>query len=576
MNLRSRMAGKVQTVMQHRFSRGTALITAMTVLFVVFVTGSGILSLSVQAMRRGRLDALRVRALALAEAGAEKAILYLRTTAPNNSTDGSWRTAGMTETVADDGEYQIVVQDGTGENAGKIIVTSTGRAHDGSLLEVRRAIRVAIKLEREDISIWNNAIFGGVGQSGKSINGNVRIRGGVHLLGDGEPFTDLDSDQRWDSGEPYTDKNANNTYDIGEPYTDTDGDGHRDPREQFDDINGNGTRDPALTVTDLSSEFSGDANVGNNYTGMPVALKSLLPALPTTGYGGDLVDTIRAKLRVKHGRVNISGTASVGDPNVVGGSPPVKETMDGTYVSDGYGGNKGATQVYSDNGTKFKYNLGNMVDFPTLTSPVVKDGVQYSTYMEYLTTVGLVVTGNVTLTPGTAYGPKVDAKGNMLYVDASGNMTIKGIVYVAGDIKLARKNGDDDDDEAGGGFRYSGRGTLVSTGNIYVSSDVLPSTPTFPVNHAIGFIARRRIELATGNGDSHLTLSGAFYAQEQIRSVKQNELAGTFVSSYYSMQNVPHMYQVPALPDYLPPGMPGAGRVWIKNIRLDSWREVRV
>jgi hypothetical protein len=40
------------------------------------------------------------------------------------------------------------------------------------------------------------------------------------------------------------------------------------------------------------------------------------------------------------------------------------------------------------------------------------------------------------------------------------------------------------------------------------------------------------------------------------------------------MSNVPHMYQIPSLPDYLPPGMPGSGRIWIKTLRIDSWREI--
>ena len=76
------------------------------------------------------------------------------------------------------------------------------------------------------------------------------------------------------------------------------------------------------------------------------------------------------------------------------------------------------------------------------------------------------------------------------------------------------------------------------------------------------------------SGDSQLTMAGAFYAQEQVVSQKQNELAGTFVSSYYSMQNVPHMYQVPTLTDNLPPGMPGATPLWIVTTRVISWREI--
>ena len=71
----------------------------------------------------------------------------------------------------------------------------------------------------------------------------------------------------------------------------------------------------------------------------------------------------------------------------------------------------------------------------------------------------------------------------------------------------------------------------------------------------MGFIARKDMSVGVS---SQLSVSGAFYAQQRITSSKQNELAGTFVSSYYSMTNVPHMYQVPKLVDNLPPGMPRA------------------
>lgn len=553
--------------MKRKSHRGSALAVSMTVLVVTFVTGAGVLSLSMQSMRRGRLDALRARALALAEAGAEKAIYYLRTTAPNGSVNGAWRTTGFTETIANQGDYTIVVQDGAGENAGKVVVTSTGIARDGAVLTMRRAVRVAMKLDEEDISVWNNVIFGGVGQTGRSINGNIAIRGNVHLLGDGETFTDVDHDGHWDAGETYTDLNLNGHWDLGELFVDTDGDGRFDTREPFDDVNGNSTRDPALTVTDLSSEISGDANIGNNYDGMPSGLRNLLPAVDPTPFNGESVQSLKAKLRVKHGRVDISGSASVGEPQATGGSPPVKETMDGVFVNDGFGGNQGTSQVYSDNGTRQKYNLGNMVTFPTLTEPTVQGGVSYLSYMSYLQTVGLNIVGPLTLQPGTAYGPVSDGKGNSFQVDTAGNISIQGIVYVNGDITLNRNGGNQT-------MHYSGRGTLVSTGNVYAHTDLTPSSPTFPTNSALGVIGRHRVELATGAGDSQLTLAGAFYAQEQVVSQKQNEIAGSFVASYFSMQNVPHMYQVPALSRNLPPGMPGSGLIVIKTIRIDSWREV--
>jgi hypothetical protein len=427
---------------------------------------------------------------------------------------------------------------------------------------------VIIKLNREDISIWNNAIFGGVGQAGRSINGNVAIRGSVHLLGDGETWTDVDGDKHWDAGEPYTDSNHNGVYNAGESYTDLDGDGRRDATEAFEDVNGNGNCDPPLTVTDMTSDLGGTASIGNNYDIMPSSLRNLIPDPPTTVVGGETVETLNAKLRAKHGFVSISGDAEVGEPDSSGGSPMRKELMDGTFVSDGFGGNSGSSHVYSDNGSNTKYDLGDgLVTFPTLTAPTVKNGVSYSTYMDYLRTSGLNINSTINIQPGSSYGPVLDLKGNYLYVDTSGNMIIRGIVYVNGDINLSKSGGNKS-------MRYIGRGTLVSTGSVNINVDLIPSSASFPVNHALGVISRNDINLATDGGASQLQLAGAYYAQERITSAKQNELLGTFVTSYFAMTNTPHMYQVPSLPDYLPPGMPGSGRIWVKTLRIDSWRQI--
>ncbi|MCE5200886.1 hypothetical protein LLG39_18140, partial [bacterium] len=80
--------------------------------------------------------------------------------------------------------------------------------------------------------------------------------------------------------------------------------------------------------------------------------------------------------------------------------------------------------------------------------------------------------------------------------------------------------------------------------------------------------------LATGSGDAQLTMAIAMYAQHQIVSVKQNEVAGTMVASYYQMSNVPRLYQVPELANHLPPGMPGSDPIWIASISIESWQEL--
>jgi hypothetical protein len=548
-----------------RSRRGSALLTVMVVLMVMFTLGSALLDLTTTGLYRSQYDLLRAQSLDLAEAGTEKAIYYVRNTAPDGTVDSSWRTTGLTETVSSAGSYTIVVADGTGDDAGKIVITSTGTATLGRKSRSRR-IREVTTIKQENVSVWNNVIFGGVGQAGQSINGNVVMRGNVHILGEGEPYTDVNGNGRYDSSD------NGGTYAVGDEYDDTNGNGQWDPgepfREPFTDLNGNGVWDPPLTQTDLAQQIDGTANIGNNYSGMSSNMSALIPACPTATVGGQTMQSLSAKLRVKYGQVSVSGTATIGDPTN-GGTPAMKGTMDGTYVSDGYTGNSGTVNAYSDNGTTNGYDLGNFVSFPDLMSPETVGGVNYANHMAYLADSGLVINGPLNLTAGTPYSI-TDGFGDSLSVDASGNMSISGIVYVNGDINLNRGSG------SVSTFTYStgpAGATLVASGNISVHTNVLPQG-TFPTTNVLGMIAQHQMQLATGSGDSQLQMMGAFYAQEQVVSQKQNEICGTFVSSYYSMQNVPHMYQVPALASHLPPGMPGSDPIWIVTTKLNSWHEL--
>jgi len=554
--------------------RGSGMVLAMFAMALVFAFGASLVSMAWSSLALSRRDALRARALACAEAGVEQAAAFLLGGGPAGEDSGEWRTIHpssdpddhsgdtlYTMTLNTGETCRVCVRDGTGTTSGKIVITSMGTVVEGGIT-LTRSIRAVVDLRQENVNVWNNVIFGGVGQAGRSINGNVAIRGSVHLLGDGEPFTDLDGDGRWDSGEFYTDTNGNGQYDLGEPYLDADGDGHRDAREPYEDHNGNLTRDPALTVTDMASEISGTANMGNNYNGMPVDLRSKLPALPQRVYGGETVDTLSAKLRVKHGRVNISGSATVGDPNVSGNV--VKETVDGTYVSDGFGGNAGVAGVHSDNGYSNRYDLGDgAVTLPIIdTGSYTAGGITYPNYLAYLRANATVYSGDLSITKGTAR--TISGPNGSLTIDASGNMTISGVVYVDGNISFGPSKSR---------IVYSGKGTLVTPYSSYVHCDLMPKV-NFPRNDVLGLIARDRIELANGSGDAQLTMAIAMYAQHRVVSVKQSEIAGTIVSSYYEMSNVPRIYQAPELASNLPPGMPGADPIWILTLDVESWQEI--
>jgi hypothetical protein len=95
----------------------------------------------------------------------------------------------------------------------------------------------------------------------------------------------------------------------------------------------------------------------------------------------------------------------------------------------------------------------------------------------------------------------------------------------------------------------------------------------FPSDDVIGIISANDLAIGT---DAQLTIMGAFFAQNKITNAKQNQLAGAMVSNYFSIKNVPDLFQVPSLVENLPPGMPGSGttKSYTYQIVPGTWREL--
>jgi len=384
---------------------------------------------------------------------------------------------------------------------------------DGLNRDGEAIVQVTVKRKKSPLCIWDNIIFAGSGQMGGVLNGNVNLHGSVHILGDN------------------------------------------------------------LNDGDVAMEMSGAGNIHNNYSGITAALSSRLPSLDTTTFNGEVMRTLDAELRVKKGRVDISGTSNAGFPDVPGGSPQIKETLDGTYVTDGYGGNQGESNVYSDNGASEGYDVGDAINMPDLLNDPYTDpntGTTYPTYMNYLQNNALVISGNVTLKPGQTFSSLSNEFGS-ISMDASGNLQISGIVYVTGDIEIEAGQGEDRHTPV----IFDGKGTLVSEQDISVSTHVL-SDGTFPTDDVLGFIAADDIDIGTGPGDAHLDIMGVFFAQDQITNKKQNQLAGAMVSNYFEIDNVPDLFHVPSIVDNLPPGMPGGETIDIYTYKVvnGTWREL--
>ncbi|MBI3117220.1 MAG: hypothetical protein HYZ00_00940 [Candidatus Hydrogenedentes bacterium] len=445
--------------------------------------------------------------------------------------------------------------DGTVDNnAERFMYTIYAQAEENGL--VRRS---EVIYKGGDVNVWRNAIFAGSGQAGGLINGNVSIHGSVHLLGN----------------------------DLPEGQT-------------------------AIAAIDLS----GTSLIHNNYGGMPAGLADRIPALETTPFQGETIESLNANLRVKNGLVGMSGNSEVGEPNVVGNA--IKETMDGTFVTDGWTGNSviddgdrgDPTAVFSDNGWDEEYDLGDKVPFPLLTDDWrdpdtgartvnAATGTWY-THEEYFNEV--LLADAAIPTDGTYNGSiTLDAKGTAFYWNASTNQQLTGAAAVAAvpgvnddyiqfdpDTNVLKMNGqiriNGNLSFVGQGadktVNYTGRAAFLVYGDIEVDTNLLTcnngdpnnTNLSFPVNNIIGLMASD--EMVVGS-TSQLTIMGAFYAQTKIQSAKQTNVLGTFVSNYFDMgTNVPSIFQVPNLADNLPLGM--LGNYPIMALSQVSWRELGI
>lgn len=402
-----------------------------------------------------------------------------------------------------------------------------------------------IVLDGWDVNVWRNAIFGGSGQVGGVINGNVSIHGSVHLLGSSIP----------EGGE-------------------------------------------AVTALDLS----GASLIHNNYAGLPLALDERIPPLPTTLFNGETIETLNAVLRVKQGLVGMSGNSEIGEPDAPGNV--IKETMDGTFVNDGWTGNSVVddgdrgipTKVFSDNGWDMAYDLSDNVNLPLFQDDwrdyytgdrVINPGTgTYYSHEEYFHEVltGAPFEGDVTIVadadfyynatrpadPDPSHREPTDDY--ILFDAATNHMEINGQIEINGNLEIAGGGGGDKI------INYTGRAAIMVHGGVTLNTDLLTvngdgtTLNSFPANNCLGIMAAGDLVMGTV---SQLAMMGAFYAQARLESLKQTTVVGTCVSNYFDMgAQVPSIYQVPTLPDNMPVGMVGAYPILVFS--QVSWRELGV
>jgi len=414
--------------------------------------------------------------------------------------------------------------------------------------------RVEVVVQGQDVNVWRNAIFAGSGQAGGLINGNVAIYGSVHLLGDSV----LPGGQ-------------------------------------------------VLQALDMG----GTSLIHNNYNdllGEPELL-TRVPALPTDTVNGETVSTIEATLRVRHGLVGLSGNSEIGEPDVAGNIS--KETLDGTYVTDGWtgtstiddGGRGIPTEVYSDNGYNETYDLGDRVPMPMLDDYWRDPGTgarrwdasrnDWYTHENYFREVLVgdpanptdgLLTADVVINAKTSnyyYNASRPADPNpanrqatddyILFNCTTNRMELNGQIYINGSLTLTGQGNDRT-------MYYTGRGAILVNGNTSLDANLLTlnadgtAALSYPAANCFGIMTTG--DMSVGSS-SQLDLMGGFYAEGTVTSQFQSTVMGTFVGSFFNMGNqVPRIYQVPTLADNLPFGM--IGNYPIMFLGIESWRELGI
>lgn len=491
------------------------LIVSYAIVAVLLIFGVVFFSRSLSEHRVAQRQKDYIQTIAIAEAGIDRTFYNLKqefaTVANPSWSNGSIYFEGSELGWGPHYDDFAVFIDWTDFGNGQYKVELKNVAGKGDELWVRSTARVAdtekilqAYIKARNFNIWNNAIFAGAGTSGAMINGNVDIRGSVHILGDG------------------------------------------------------------LGPFDYAMDMGGSGMVGNNYDGMSSDLLNRIPPCPTAIFNGETIELLEASVRIKNGLVGLSGTGVLGKPDSSGDS--YKETLEGVYVTDGYGGNQGAGNVYSDNGTEHMYDLGDAIEFPSLFKPYGG----YATYMDYLKDNALVITDPAQLNELANIQPNsnftyTDSGGKgSISMDGSGNLAIDGIVYIDNGGNLGMKwTGKSST------INYTGRGSIVVTGDVEMKVNLYTSgNNSFP-NNIIGIMTPNSITFDS----SQKEVMGAFYAEGEINCTKQTEVIGTFVSNFFNMGNqVPSIYQVPALADNLPPGMISTDSIWI--ILTVAWQEL--
>lgn len=505
-----------------RSQRGAALIIVLSVLFALSLLTLASVETSETELSIAGSTTRRTQALLAAEAGMARADFVFQSN-PMVTSATTLLGACNADTLLPNAYFSVAMDSSLPRRR----VICVGRAGDGSA-----GVQALYEHGIHRRNVWNHAVFCGSGADGRPVLGPLLAHGPVHILAGGEPFEDDNGNGVWDLGEAFADVNHDLQY------------------------------DPPTSSDSVAWDLDGPSQLLNHSTGMSLKLAPRVPAGEITTFGGEMVATLFAELRVRHGRIRLSGVPDLGQANVSGGAPGIKETLDAIYTEDGVTGTLGGS-VFSDNGTARKYDFDTPPEMPNLDAPYTDpDGVPHASYMDYLRAHALVIPGGLDVKYGQPMALQSSGFGS-ISVNSTGLVQGSGIIYVEGDIRVLDF----------GDIRYDGRFTLVSEGDVRIDDDVL-SKDEFATNDVLGVVSRGSI--IVGATLDQPEISAALFAQEKLRVESSDSfIAGAVVANQIDLNRPTHVYFVSSLAANMPPGMPGSlelARSWRRVPR--SWVEL--
>ena len=180
-------------------NKGSTILAAYVLIVLLLGLGASFVVISVNESLAAERQRRTVVALGIAEAGIERAVYDLRQDFVADLTSPSWSDGVINSYVIgpDTGNFYSIPYSSTTLNGGSYAVQVKNIAGEtdeiwiksvGTFGDEIQTLQVYAKMNNS--SIWNNAIFAGAGAAGAMVNGNVNIRGSVHILSSGLSSTD--------------------------------------------------------------------------------------------------------------------------------------------------------------------------------------------------------------------------------------------------------------------------------------------------------------------------------------------------------------------------------------------------